>query len=402
MSFHSSRLEKEEAKLMRQDLQCSIRFIKSYKLILDFYGMVLLDYETGQLGRNKSKYKSRYRNLNWNGHNFLRISRILMSLGELGFVRYKIPLVEFFEKEIESTGRLDHCKYSLKEFWKPLCDPSLPGYKKKTREEAEDREESVFFTVLAAGGDEWKAAKRTLDDYPIPQPHDDDDEPAKEDPKAEEKETVAEPTPVDAQDDVEEISPPRTKTHKKTRSKEGKSSSSPQEEAHGDAGSNTDEAAHPVATKPKKPRQNGKKKRRSNDENAAEQLSGSPDSDEHAALKQDTESEFLVVTPQATSSTEPSPGPREDSTPKKKKKSKCDAEATVQAQTSEEKESSGKEVDGTKPESEPRHHEHKIPIQDEASDSSAPNSSASPVIDVVKQESAESPSTTENGTSDAQ
>jgi hypothetical protein len=166
MSFHSSRLEKDEAAHMRKDLKSSIRLVKSYKLMLDFYGMQLLDYETGAIARNRQNYKGRYDNLNTNGHNYLRISRILMSLGELGFVRYKVPWMDFMKVELESHDRLINCKRSYLNFWRPLCDPDSPGYRQKTKETKEDREESVFFQIMAAGGDEWEAVKRELDGYP--------------------------------------------------------------------------------------------------------------------------------------------------------------------------------------------------------------------------------------------
>lgn len=166
MSFHSDRLEKDEAGFMRRDLQSSIRFVKSYKLMLDFYGMKLLDYGTGEVGRNTNNYKDRYENLNTHGHNYLRISRILMSLGELGFVRYKVPWMDFMKHELETHNRLYNCKRSYENFWRPLCDPTTPGYKQKTRENNEDREESVFFEIMAAGGENWEVIKRELDAYP--------------------------------------------------------------------------------------------------------------------------------------------------------------------------------------------------------------------------------------------
>lgn len=153
---------------MRKDVRSSVRLVKSYKLMLDFYGMELLDYATGQIGRHPKHYKSRYENLNTHGHNYLRISRMLMSLGELGFVRYKIPWMDFFRSELTSHSRLIHCKTSYQQFWRPLCDPTTPGYKAKTRETAADREESIFFTILDQGGDEWDAIKLELDNYPHP------------------------------------------------------------------------------------------------------------------------------------------------------------------------------------------------------------------------------------------
>lgn len=42
MNMHSTPLQKGEAKLMRQDINIAKRFIKSYRMMLDFYGIVIL------------------------------------------------------------------------------------------------------------------------------------------------------------------------------------------------------------------------------------------------------------------------------------------------------------------------------------------------------------------------
>lgn len=177
MSFSSVRLDKKEAHFMRTDLRSSVRLVKSYKLMLDFYGMELLNYETGEVGRRRSNYKDRYANLNSRGHNWLRFSRVLMSLGELGFVRYKTPWMDFIDNELKSHSRLVNCQRSYTDFWRPLCDPTTRGYAQKTKETEEDRAESVFFEVMAAGGDEWEAIRKELDEYGRPA-----DEPEKERP----------------------------------------------------------------------------------------------------------------------------------------------------------------------------------------------------------------------------
>ena len=110
-------------------------------MMLNFFGMKLIDITTGKVARH-SDYKDRYANLNYNSHNHHRISnafffllfvssphaltsyyvgRILTSLGELGFVRYKKPLVEHLTEEIEKTGELQLCKKALQRFVFSLC-----------------------------------------------------------------------------------------------------------------------------------------------------------------------------------------------------------------------------------------------------------------------------------------
>lgn len=75
----AKRLKHAEAALMREDLEVAKRFLKSYKLMLDFYGLELLDEETGKIGRS-SKWEQRYHNLDNHLHNNLRISKKFFSI----------------------------------------------------------------------------------------------------------------------------------------------------------------------------------------------------------------------------------------------------------------------------------------------------------------------------------
>jgi len=69
-----------------------------------------------------------------------------MSLGEMGFGRYKKPFIEHLTREIIEKGQLRNCKASLQRYWHPLVyEEDTPTYKLKTKEDPEDREESVFF-----------------------------------------------------------------------------------------------------------------------------------------------------------------------------------------------------------------------------------------------------------------
>jgi len=141
----ASALKKDEAQLMRNDLEIARRVIRSYRLMLNFYGWHLVDEKTGEISKhpNENFRRNRYRNLNDNFHNNLRISRILISLGELGFGRYKEPLLNFLAIEVNSGLR--NCKESFDRFWKRLVQVDTQWYFEKTRETAEDREESIFF-----------------------------------------------------------------------------------------------------------------------------------------------------------------------------------------------------------------------------------------------------------------
>jgi len=87
-----------EAQEMSRDTEIRANIIASYKLMLDFYGIELIDEDSGAVQRSK-RYKTRYENLMIKNHNWLRITRILKCLGEVGFEHYKSPLCEHFIRE---------------------------------------------------------------------------------------------------------------------------------------------------------------------------------------------------------------------------------------------------------------------------------------------------------------
>ena len=72
-----------------------------------------------------------------------------MSLGQMGFRRYKEPLVKHLKKEADDDGPLKSCARSLDKFWLPMLDEGSAAYRKKTLENDEDRTESVFFKTSA-------------------------------------------------------------------------------------------------------------------------------------------------------------------------------------------------------------------------------------------------------------
>jgi hypothetical protein len=82
-------LTKNEAEQFKNSTEMQNRLIKSYELMLDFYGFVL-NKETLEIERS-SDYVSRFRNLCYHSHNYLRITRILKCLGIFFFFfkRYK-------------------------------------------------------------------------------------------------------------------------------------------------------------------------------------------------------------------------------------------------------------------------------------------------------------------------
>lgn len=104
----SQKLMKHEIDKMTKDATVRPRLIASYCLMLEFYGMRLIDENTGEIGRGPN-WQARYTFLNTSMHNFLRITRILKCLGELGLDHYQAPFVANIFAEIQQgnlTGLL--------------------------------------------------------------------------------------------------------------------------------------------------------------------------------------------------------------------------------------------------------------------------------------------------------
>ncbi|NP_001068572.2 opioid growth factor receptor 2 [Danio rerio] len=109
-------LRKKEIMLFRRDEDVKHKLIKSYKVMLDFYGIRLADEKTGKVERAEN-WKQRFNNLNRNTHNNLRITRILKCLGTLGLEHYQAPLVKFFLHETLFQGQLKNVKQSVLDYF---------------------------------------------------------------------------------------------------------------------------------------------------------------------------------------------------------------------------------------------------------------------------------------------
>eukprot|EP00415_Alexandrium_ostenfeldii_P001904 UN1904 len=96
------------------------RLRRSYRLMLDFYGMDLVNEDTGEVRPKKKGWQARYHNLSVSGHNFLRITRIIKCLGELGLAHYQAPWCEHFVRETFQGGSLAQCADSLVHYWIPV------------------------------------------------------------------------------------------------------------------------------------------------------------------------------------------------------------------------------------------------------------------------------------------
>ncbi|XP_075032836.1 opioid growth factor receptor-like [Mixophyes fleayi] len=109
-------LTPNEIQSMKEEKQIMDRFIAAYKLMLGFYGIELLDQETGEVTRAET-WEQRFKNLNNRSHNNLRITRILKCLGELGYERFQAPLVRFFLEETLCKEQLQNVKKSVLDYF---------------------------------------------------------------------------------------------------------------------------------------------------------------------------------------------------------------------------------------------------------------------------------------------
>ena len=106
-----------EAKAITGDPAMHARFLRSYEMMLDFYGMQLLDQATGAVGRKEPNWKQQYANLIAHPHNNLRITRILKCLGEMGLEHFKKPFLMHMLHEVFVTRELERLEYSATNYF---------------------------------------------------------------------------------------------------------------------------------------------------------------------------------------------------------------------------------------------------------------------------------------------
>uniref|UniRef100_A0A671NBY4 Opioid growth factor receptor-like n=1 Tax=Sinocyclocheilus anshuiensis TaxID=1608454 RepID=A0A671NBY4_9TELE len=116
VNYMAAELTKKEIQAFRESDEAKSRLLDSYELMLGFYGMQLLNRETGEVKRAEN-WRERFANLERNMHNNLRITRILKSLGELGFEHFQAPLVCFFLEETLVRKTLSSVKRSVLDYF---------------------------------------------------------------------------------------------------------------------------------------------------------------------------------------------------------------------------------------------------------------------------------------------
>ncbi|XP_035387769.1 opioid growth factor receptor-like protein 1 isoform X1 [Electrophorus electricus] len=115
LNFYAQELTQDEIKEFLNMREAKRRFLLAYTIMLDFFGIKLLD-KNGNVAR-AANWQDRFQHLNESQHNYLRITRILKSLGELGFEAFKLPLVRLLLQEALLEGTLPNMRHSALEYF---------------------------------------------------------------------------------------------------------------------------------------------------------------------------------------------------------------------------------------------------------------------------------------------
>eukprot|EP01062_Namystynia_karyoxenos_P049318 TRINITY_DN37749_c0_g1_i1.p2 TRINITY_DN37749_c0_g1~~TRINITY_DN37749_c0_g1_i1.p2 ORF type:complete len:518 (+),score=126.51 TRINITY_DN37749_c0_g1_i1:82-1554(+) len=109
------------AAVMVADAAVRARVTAAYRMILDFWGLDLEDEETGALAK-APHCGERMQNVAAREHNYLRITRVLISIGMLGRAAWQGPLVELLISEVAPGGLLagqEVARGALLRYWVP-------------------------------------------------------------------------------------------------------------------------------------------------------------------------------------------------------------------------------------------------------------------------------------------
>ncbi|KAL7418854.1 hypothetical protein Q5752_006538 [Cryptotrichosporon argae] len=96
-------LQPHEISVMAASNEIMARLLRSYKMMLRFYG---IDFNDGRL-RRTDDWKERFSNLTHAPHNLLRLTRILKHLSEFALLQPHAPVLVAFFAAQHADGRLD-------------------------------------------------------------------------------------------------------------------------------------------------------------------------------------------------------------------------------------------------------------------------------------------------------
>ncbi|EHA98004.1 Opioid growth factor receptor-like protein 1 [Heterocephalus glaber] len=115
LNFYAKELTTYEIEEFKKTKEAIRRFLLAYKMMLEFFGIKLID-KMGNVARAVN-WQERFQHLNESQHNYLRITRILKSLGELGYESFKSPLVKFILHEALVENTIPNIKQSALEYF---------------------------------------------------------------------------------------------------------------------------------------------------------------------------------------------------------------------------------------------------------------------------------------------
>ncbi|XP_039914015.1 opioid growth factor receptor-like protein 1 isoform X2 [Hirundo rustica] len=115
LNFYAKELTTYEIEEFKKTKEAIRRFLLAYKMMLEFFGIKLID-KAGNVAR-AANWQERFQHLNESQHNYLRITRILKSLGELGYESFKSPLVKFILHEALVEDTIPNIKQSALEYF---------------------------------------------------------------------------------------------------------------------------------------------------------------------------------------------------------------------------------------------------------------------------------------------
>lgn len=108
-------LTEAEAEIIRDNPELNNRVKRAFEMMLDFFGMELCNYNQFKLTQDA---ETRLEHINvWGSESFVKITRILLALKELGLEYLMLPWMRFLAKLIYEEKTLDKAEQSFEEYW---------------------------------------------------------------------------------------------------------------------------------------------------------------------------------------------------------------------------------------------------------------------------------------------
>ena len=169
LNYQAPILTQEESDEMRKDPAVLARIRTSLDVMLEFYGMSLINLPSGELAvrRNPATWSKCIRNLAWSSHNWLRISRILKFLTDVGMEAEKMAWLRRLRYEVVISKTLSDAINSFSRFWATtIADKAdlkefleFPNTKEEREEERDYMDRIVGDKAAAVDGGAAAAAE---------------------------------------------------------------------------------------------------------------------------------------------------------------------------------------------------------------------------------------------------